>query len=476
MDDLVIAVDRRFEDAHHPGKCLDRHLDPSTESTRLGKQDSISSHNVKGSEVSRYARTMPFPQVVRSRLHSAADAGGRGRWRRGPLAERSRAPRRHRFPTLLSDEGDLERRDRPAGGVELGLAIEKRAGEPLGVEVSSAVFDRVRTCDNHCEFCFIYQLPKGMRRSLYVKDDDYRLSFLYGNFTTLTRFTELDLERVLTERLGPLLRVDSRDRSRRPGTHAAQSKGRDEPAMVAGPPRRGDRGTRPDRRLPGRERRAVLEDTLAGILDRYPRPPVVASGSTRGERYSNEAEMRPHTQDEAERVLDTIGQWQRLVQDGLGTRMVFAADEYYLLAGRELPTAHCYEGFPQHENGIGMARCLCLRVRPAHLGWPRRGAPRIFRVGRWSPSRGLPGTEAANRSRWYRWPSHHDPDGNLRRQGVGTPSRFPSARDIELRAVENEFFGGNIGVAGLLTGEDLVRALECVPDGSRLPAARCLSQ
>src|SRR5487761_255973 len=67
-----------------------------------------------------------------------------------------------------------------------------------------AAVDQVRTCDNHCEFCFIYQLPKGMRKSLYLKDDDYRLSFLYGNFTTLTRFTEADLERVVTERLSPL--------------------------------------------------------------------------------------------------------------------------------------------------------------------------------------------------------------------------------------------------------------------------------
>ena len=78
------------------------------------------------------------------------------------------------------------------------------AGEPLGVEVHSALFDQVRTCDNHCEFCFIYQLPPGLRRSLYLKDDDYRLSFLYGNFTTLTRFTEADLERVVTEGLSPL--------------------------------------------------------------------------------------------------------------------------------------------------------------------------------------------------------------------------------------------------------------------------------
>src|SRR4029453_16507024 len=90
------------------------------------------------------------------------------------------------------------------GGPALTTPGPRRAGEPLGVEVQSAVFDRIRTCDNHCEFCFIYQLPKGMRKSLYKKDDDYRLSFLYGNFTTLTRFTEADLERVITENLSPL--------------------------------------------------------------------------------------------------------------------------------------------------------------------------------------------------------------------------------------------------------------------------------
>ena len=104
---------------------------------------------------------------------------------------------------LLTDEPELEL-DVVRGGIELIVDVSKGDGEPLGVEVQSAVFDRVRTCDNHCEFCFIYQLPKGMRRSLYLKDDDYRLSFLYGNFTTLTRFTEADLERVVTERLSPL--------------------------------------------------------------------------------------------------------------------------------------------------------------------------------------------------------------------------------------------------------------------------------
>ena len=104
---------------------------------------------------------------------------------------------------LWSDESDVDLLI-SRNGVEVEVAVAKSAGVPLGAEVSSAVFDRVRTCDNHCEFCFIYQLPKGMRRSLYLKDDDYRLSFLYGNFTTLTRFTEADLERVVTERLSPL--------------------------------------------------------------------------------------------------------------------------------------------------------------------------------------------------------------------------------------------------------------------------------
>ena len=89
-------------------------------------------------------------------------------------------------------------------GLTLDLDVEKTVAEPLGIEVQSAVFDEVRTCDNHCEFCFIYQLPPNLRKSLYLKDDDYRLSFLYGNYTTLTRFTEADLERVITEKLSPI--------------------------------------------------------------------------------------------------------------------------------------------------------------------------------------------------------------------------------------------------------------------------------
>ena len=98
----------------------------------------------------------------------------------------------------MTDGGDLELLVRRLGApIDRRMRVLKSEGEPLGARVDSAVFDRIRTCDNHCEFCFIYQLPKGMRKSLYLKDDDYRLSFLYGNFTTLTRFTELDAEKRL---------------------------------------------------------------------------------------------------------------------------------------------------------------------------------------------------------------------------------------------------------------------------------------
>ncbi len=225
----------------------------------------------------------------------------------------------------LSDAGDLSVLVRRAAAPLPRLVrVDKEAGEPLGVEVSSAVFDRIRTCDNHCAFCFIYQLPKGMRRSLYLKDDDYRLSFLYGNFTTLTRFTELDAERILTERLGPLfVSIHTTDPELR--AH-----------MLRNP--KGATSLRWLRVLldggievhgqvvvcPGVNDGAALEDTLAGILDLYPALASVGAVPLGVSRYSHEPEMRPHTKDEAVRVLDTVDEWQRLFRRALGHRMVFA--------------------------------------------------------------------------------------------------------------------------------------------------------
>src|SRR4051812_18591057 len=246
---------------------------------------------------------------------------------------------------LLTEEPDVEL-EVGRGGVELTVTVEKAAGEPLGAEVQSALFDRVRTCDNHCEFCFIYQLPKGMRRSLYVKDDDYRLSFLYGNFTTLTRFTEADLERVITERLSPLyvsIHATDRDvrarmlRNRRGATSLRWLR-----ALL-------DEGIEVHGQVvvcPGINDGDVLADTLAGVLDEYAELASVAVVPLGVSRYTTEPAMRPHTRTEAEQVVDIVEDWQAVFVRALGRRLVFAADEYYLLTGRPFPAADAYEGFP----------------------------------------------------------------------------------------------------------------------------------
>jgi putative radical SAM enzyme (TIGR03279 family) len=367
-----------------------------------------------------------------------------------------RSPRDVIEYSLLVDEPELELVvRRPAQAEPLTLSVSKEAGEPLGAEVASAVFDRVRTCDNHCEFCFIHQLPRGMRRSLSLKDDDYRLSFLYGNFTTLTRFTEMDLERVLTERLSPLFvsihATDPELRARILRNRRGATSLRWLEALLAG-------GIEVHGQIvvcPGVNDGAVLEDTLAGVLDRYPELATVACVPLGVSRYSTEPAMREHTREEARAVCETVARWQETFLAALGRRMVFAADEYYLMAGRAFPAVATYEGFPQHENGLGMARAF-----EAAFGGDREAALGSGPVGptaTGAPIAVLTGAYGAM----------------VVRPLVDSLAR----RDIRVIAVANHFFGGNIGVAGLLTGGDLARVLGDEPPGHRylLPDS-CLSE
>ena len=245
-----------------------------------------------------------------------------------------------------------------SGGLQREVDVEKPAGSPLGVEVDSALFDRVRTCDNHCEFCFIYQLPPGLRRSLYVKDDDYRLSFLYGNFTTLTRFTEADLERVVTEGLSPLyVSIHATDpdkrtemlRNRRGATSLRWLR-----ALL-------DHGTTVHGQVvvcPGLNDGPWLEDTLAGVADQFPELASLCVVPLGVSRYTDEPRMRAHTVDEAVSVVDVVEAWQERFLAAVGRRLVYAADEYYLLSGRPFPPAESYEGVEMTEDGIGMARAF----------------------------------------------------------------------------------------------------------------------
>jgi len=393
------------------------------------------------------------------------------------------------------------------GGLERTCEIEKAAGEPLGVEVDAALFDRVQTCDNHCPFCFIYQLPKGMRRSLYLKDDDYRLSFLYGNFTTLTRFTEADLERVISENLSPLY----------VSIHATNPDVRAELLRN----RRGALSLRWLRVLldhdievhgqivvcPGVNDADVLDDTLCGVLDQYPELASVAVVPLGVSQFSNEATMRPHTTAQAEGVVDIVESWQETFFDLLGRRMVFASDEYYLLCDRSFPDVSTYGDFDMHEDGIGMARAFeaefdgtaesAIGVQSGFFhavdGAPATGyrAPRLDAQP--APN---PGGEFAAGA----LPDDPDAFGGSGIESVPvsiaaapvsvslSPRRDAATAvltstygarvigpmierldrpDVRVVPVSNAFFGGNIGVTGLMVGADLSRVLASEPEGDR---------
>jgi putative radical SAM enzyme (TIGR03279 family) len=384
------------------------------------------------------------------------------------------------------------------GGLETLVEVDKRSGEPLGVEVHSALFDRVRTCDNHCEFCFIYQLPSRrsdggsgghvLRPSLYLKDDDYRLSFLYGNFTTLTRFTEADLERVVSEGLSPLY----------VSIHATDPKVRAE--MLRN--RRGATSLRWLRALldhgvevhgqvvvcPGVNDGAVLDDTLAGVLDRYAELASLCVVPLGVSRFNTEARMRPHTRAEAVAVVDCVHDWQQVFTATLGHPMVFAADEYYLVADRPFPDAALYGDFPMYEDGIGMARAFEAEL--FGTGWRATSEDRggFFR----SADADLSGSSDAE----------YEPYRGVRATGDqllrigprrGAPIAIVTAPygarvlgplvgrlgrpDVRIVTVDNRYFGGNVAVSGLMVGADLARVLAHQPPGHRylLPDV-CLTQ
>jgi putative radical SAM enzyme (TIGR03279 family) len=378
---------------------------------------------------------------------------------------------------LQADEPTVELEVR-SGGLERTVRIDKPAGAPLGLELASAVFDRVRTCDNHCPFCFIYQLPKGMRKSLSIKDDDYRLSFLYGNFTTLTRFTEADLERVVTEKLSPLyVSIHATDpevrtrllRNRRGATSLRWLT----LLLEAGVEVHGQVVVCPDL-----NDGAVLDDTLLGIADRFPTLASVGVVPLGVSAHSREPELRAHTAEEAARTLDTIERWQDWFRAALGHRLVFASDEYYLLAGRLFPESEHYEGFLQHENGIGMARAFTDDVRGALAGADgigRRPRSGFFAWVDGAPAEGYRAVRSATVSTATPRAAERDAGIAIITGEMGAPVLAPlldalaehAQMPVRLLPVANRFFGGNIGVTGLLTGADLTIALADQPEHDR---------
>jgi len=367
---------------------------------------------------------------------------------------------------LLADQ-DLVPLEVNRAGIEVSLTIEREGGEGLGMEVHSAVFDRVQTCDNHCEFCFIHQLPKGMRKSLYVRDDDYRLSFLYGNFTTLTRFTEADLERVVDEGLSPLF----------VSVHATDPEVR--ARMLRNP--RGATSLRWLRALldagvevhgqvvvcPGVNDGEVLESTFAGVLDQYPELASLACVPLGVSRWNKEPAMRPTSPDEAGAVVSLVEQWQQIYLSCLGRRLVYASDEYYLLAGRPFPALESYGAVAQHDNGVGMARAFEAAFRGGALP-EGHGPSGFFRSVDGAPATGYRAARTVGGAGFnVAFKQRRKAPVTVLTGEYGAQVIAPLVgSQAEVVAVKNEFFGGNIKVAGLLTGPDISAAL------ARLPAER----
>jgi NifB/MoaA-like Fe-S oxidoreductase len=320
-----------------------------------------------------------------------------------------------------------------------------------------------------------------MRRSLYLKDDDYRLSFLYGNFTTLTRFTEADLERVVDEGLSPLhVSVHATDpdvrvrmlRNRRGATSLRWLR-----ALL-------DHGITVHGQIvvcPEVNDGAVLDATLAGVLDEYPELASLCVVPLGISAFNPEPSLRAHTVDEAAAVVDTVESWQSTYLDVLGHRLAFASDEYYLLAGRPFPDADAYEGFAMHEDGVGMARLFAMELAgevDVAQSTPQSG---FFSWVDGAPAEGYRATRVqvlGARSGPSARPAHREVAVLTGEYGARVLEPLLADREhVRVVPVPNEFFGGTTAVTGLLVGADVARVLRDQPEGDRylLPDV-CLSQ
>ena len=309
--------------------------------------------------------------------------------------------------------------------------IERQDGDSMGVELEPPT---VRRCANRCEFCFIEGLPKGLRRSLYVRDDDYRLSFAYGNFATLSNVKEKDIARILAYRLSPLY----------VSVHATPWEARK--VLLNNPrvPNIVDQLTRLAAGgiqfhgqmviVPGLNDDAVLEASLTDLWNLGDAMMSVALVPVGVTQFSHLYDGKPMDKDHARRLLDTVARWEERGLEERGDRWVFGSDELYLLAERELPNVEHYGEFSQIENGVGSVTSLRQRVRDGLDELPRLDRRRIGVVTGVSMAPLMPALLA----------QLHDATG----------------AEFVLIPTENSLFGPTTTTAGLLVGADIRRALQ----------------
>lgn len=335
---------------------------------------------------------------------------------------------------LSADDSFVVAARTPAGEA-VEYDVQRVDGEPLGIELAPPT---VRRCANRCEFCFIEGLPKGLRKSLYVRDDDYRLSFAYGNFATLSNVKERDIARILEYRLSPLY----------VSVHATPWEARKVllnnprvPNIMEQLVRLADGGIQFHGQMvvvPGLNDGEVLEQSLADLYslgDAVLSVALVPVGVT---QFSHLYNGSPMDAERASTILDAVDRWESRALAERSERWVYGSDELYLLAGRPLPDVEHYGEFAQIENGVGAVTALRARIRDGLSLLPRLDGRRIGVVTGVSMTPLMPDILAAL----------HEATG----------------AEFVLLTAQNSLFGPTTTTAGLLVGSDIRRVLESRTD------------
>ena len=343
---------------------------------------------------------------------------------------------------------DVVRVDALHGEDRISFTAEKSEGEDLGLDFAEATFDGVRRCRNRCLFCFVDRLPPGLRPSLSVRDDDYRYSFLFGSYVTLTNLSEPDWARIVAQRLSPLYvsihATDNDVRRRLLGNPKA-------PDILAQLRRLAHAHISVHAQVvlcPGLNDGQHLERTISDLAapsDCVESMAIVPVGLT---GFGNRQEVHSFTTDEMRSVIDQVKPWQQRFRRTLGRTFVHLADEFYVRTGMPLPSAARYDGYPQYENGVGMARVL---------------------LSEWQRARRRLGCAPGARA-------HFTIACGEAIQALLRPMidhlRTETVSEIHLYPIKNRFFGGNVTTSGLLTATDVVGQLADKSLGSALVLPR----
>ena len=331
------------------------------------------------------------------------------------------------------------------------LEVDKDFDEDLGIEFENGLMDEYRSCHNKCIFCFIDQMPKGMRETLYFKDDDSRLSFLQGNYVTLTNMSEHDIDRIIRYHLAP---INISFQTMNPQLRCKMLNNRFAGEALKKVDRLYEAGIAMNGQIvlcKGVNDREELENSISQLTKYLPHLESVSVVPVGLSRYREGLyPLEPFTREDAREVLRSIHGWQEKIYREHGTHFIHASDEWYILAQEELPEEERYDGYLQLENGVGMTRLLLSEFA--------RGREQLRRE-RQIPDMSVR-EELSIATGRLAYPY-------IRRMAQEMTEDFPGL-EIHVYAIRNDFFGEMITVSGLLTGQDILAQLQDKPLGRRL--------